>query len=250
MQLSMRELMGFRLELKDGHMGAVYDFFVDDMLWNIRYLVARTGPWLLGRKVLIAPAALGAPEAETHSLSVAHTKAEVKASPGVDADKPVSRRHEIELHRHYQWIPYWAPHGGMEPAVIGAPVPEDEAADASVAMPEGDPHLRSVREMMKYSLHNVDGERVGDIFDFIVNDEDWVIGQVAVDRGLAAYLRLALLPADQIVRVDWHERSLFTPLTPEQVEELPRYDPGAAVNAEFVVERSDYLGRPHERTRV
>jgi hypothetical protein len=250
MKLSMRELMGFRLDLADGHMGAVYDFFIDDTLWNIRYVVARTGPWLFGRKVLIAPSALGKADAEKHALQVNHTKEQIKNSPGVDTEKPVSRQHEIDLHRHYQWIPYWAPHGAMEPAVIGSPVPPEEEEDAPSALERGDPHLRSVREMMRYSLRAEDGETVADIFDFIVDDEDWTISDVAIDRGLAAYPKLALIPSNRIVRVDWNDRSLFTTLTSDEVEQRPIYDPGAAVNAEFVVERSDYLGRPHERTRL
>ena len=43
----------------DGEIGKLDDFYFDDKSWTIRYLVADTGNWLLGRKVLISPIALG-----------------------------------------------------------------------------------------------------------------------------------------------------------------------------------------------
>src|ERR1039458_10684822 len=51
-------LKGYKLEGLDGEMGKVSEFYFDDKHWAIRYLVADTGNWLTGRKVLISPHAL------------------------------------------------------------------------------------------------------------------------------------------------------------------------------------------------
>ena len=56
---STEDILGFRLEATDGHIGTVEDFYFDDQVWSIRYLVADTGRWLPGRRVLISPASSG-----------------------------------------------------------------------------------------------------------------------------------------------------------------------------------------------
>jgi hypothetical protein len=48
-------LTGYRLDSLDGEIGKVKEFYFDDRYWTIRYLVADTGNWLMGRQVLISP---------------------------------------------------------------------------------------------------------------------------------------------------------------------------------------------------
>ncbi len=56
---NIKELYGNRLAARDGDIGHVQDFYFDDKTWVIRYLVADTGSWLTGRRVLISPHAFG-----------------------------------------------------------------------------------------------------------------------------------------------------------------------------------------------
>jgi hypothetical protein len=72
----------------------VYDALLDDEFWILRYLVVDTARWLPGRKVLLTPAVLGKPNWEQHNLPVTLTRGQVKNSPDVDSDKPVSRQFE------------------------------------------------------------------------------------------------------------------------------------------------------------
>jgi hypothetical protein len=53
MLIKAKELVGFKLLAKDGFIGNVEEFYFDDTHWTIRYLVANTGGWLSGRKILI-----------------------------------------------------------------------------------------------------------------------------------------------------------------------------------------------------
>lgn len=39
----------------DGEIGSVEDVYFDDEAWTVRYLVANSGIWLPGRKVLVSP---------------------------------------------------------------------------------------------------------------------------------------------------------------------------------------------------
>ena len=53
-----KTLKGYKLDSLDGEIGKVKEFYFDDQHWAIRYLVADTGSWLMGRRVLISPYAL------------------------------------------------------------------------------------------------------------------------------------------------------------------------------------------------
>ena len=50
---------GYAIEASDGRLGTVCDFLFDDTSWLVRWLVADTGTWLSGRKVLLPPSVLG-----------------------------------------------------------------------------------------------------------------------------------------------------------------------------------------------
>ena len=53
-----KTLENYKLKGKDGEIGKAKEFYFDDNYWTIRYLVADTGNWLVGRQVLISPYSL------------------------------------------------------------------------------------------------------------------------------------------------------------------------------------------------
>ena len=113
---SINNLVGFTLGATDGEIGRVYSFLFDCGTWAVRYLVVDTGRWLPGRKVLISPKALDQPDWQDRIFRVHLTKEQIRDSPDIDTDKPVSRQREIELHQHYGWTPYWGLIHGLEVA--------------------------------------------------------------------------------------------------------------------------------------
>ena len=96
MLLSVNDLEGYAICATDGIVGHVKDLYFDDQAWVIRYLVVDAGTWLSSRKVLISPIAIGHANWAEKILPVSITKAQVKSSPDIDTDKPVSRQHEIQ----------------------------------------------------------------------------------------------------------------------------------------------------------
>ena len=105
---SLKELLGYELLAKDGHMGKVHNFLFSDADWRVRYLVVDTGPWILGRKVLISLSALGQPVWASETFPVDLTREQVKTSPDVDLTNPVSHQYEERLHQYYNWAHYWS----------------------------------------------------------------------------------------------------------------------------------------------
>jgi len=53
MLIKAKTLKGYTLESLDGEIGQAEEFYFDERHWTIRYLVASTGRWLMGRQVLM-----------------------------------------------------------------------------------------------------------------------------------------------------------------------------------------------------
>lgn len=155
MMRSITRLVGCRVRTRDGDIGRVEEFYFDDHKWIIRYMVVDTNRWLQGRQVLISTAALERPEWKSRAFPMNLTKQQVRDSPSIDTDKPISRQHEAELHGYYDWPIYWCM--GLEPCVdIAHPAPTHLplAAKQKKAPIEklADPSLRSTHQVTGYYI--------------------------------------------------------------------------------------------------
>ena len=112
---NINSLIGYSVKATDGTIGIVDDFYFDDETWTIRYLIVESGDWLSGRKVLISPQALLPTNWENETFPINLTKKQIKKSPNIDTDMPVSRQQEIQLNEYYPWTNYWV--SGMGIAV-------------------------------------------------------------------------------------------------------------------------------------
>ena len=108
---SVKQLEDFAVGATDGPIGKVKDFYFDDEAWVVRYLVADTSKWLGGRDVLISPYSLGQPDWDGKTLPVTVTKEQVRNSPGIDSDLPVSRQYERSYLGYYGYPYYWGGRG-------------------------------------------------------------------------------------------------------------------------------------------
>ena len=100
-------LDGYAIEANDGRIGSASDFLFEDISWIVRWLVVDTGNWLSARKVLLPLSALGKPDPSLRQFPIKLTIQQVKDSPDIDTDRPVSRQHESHIYNHYGWDPYW-----------------------------------------------------------------------------------------------------------------------------------------------
>jgi hypothetical protein len=101
-------LRGLPVEATDGAIGTVSDLLFNDHYWITRWLVVETGSWVSRRKVLLPLSALGKPDGTIRHFSVKLTRQQVRDSPDVDTDLPVSRHKEAHVYNYYDWNPYWA----------------------------------------------------------------------------------------------------------------------------------------------
>jgi uncharacterized protein YrrD len=222
MIFSSNGLHGFKLHAKDGELGHIHDFLFDDSTWTVRYLVADTG-WIFGRRVLLAPESLGHPDAESSTIPVMLTKEDIRNSPDIDTDKPVSRQHETTLYGYYGWAPYW---GGLAvpPGYIPPPYLHRAGEVGAESEEEGDSHLRSMREVAGYTIGATDGD-IGTVEDLLIDSGDWNLRYVVVDTGKWLAGKKVLVSPQWASEIDWADRTIYVTVDKAKVRNAPEYDP-------------------------
>lgn len=81
---SLRDITGFVVEAKDGDVGTLHDFIVDDDVWAVRSVVIDTGNVLPGTKIAISSEWITSLDWEASRARAMMTKAQVKSSPPFD----------------------------------------------------------------------------------------------------------------------------------------------------------------------
>jgi hypothetical protein len=224
----------------------VKDLYFDDHAWTVRYLVVDTGTWLPKRKVLISPESAGEPDWSAACIPLELTTKQVEGSPSVQSDKPVSRQHEQALSSYYDWSAYWIPGavpamGTMMPA--GGPMVSAEGKAKPRSEPQGDPCLRSVKEVIGYHIHASDGE-IGHVEDVIAETDDWIVRYLVIDtRNWLPGKKVLISPA-WVDRFSWSEGEVHVLHSRQAIKDAPEFDPKAPINREYEVRLYDYYGAP------
>jgi len=239
----IRELTDLTLHARDGELGRIQELYFDDRSWAVRYLVVSTGGWLLGREVLLAPAAVEDIDDQTNTMTIALTKEQIERSPPIDRAKPLSREYEEAYFKHFQWAPYWEPGpplwGGSVPYPATPPMNIDTALPADAP---SNPHLRSSREVAGYEIQASDGS-VGHVEDLVVDDKDWVVRYVEVDTGNWLPGKKVLLQTARIDHISWAERSVAVMPSRRVIESAPAYDPSKPITPTYEVELFKHYGK-------
>ncbi len=250
---TLLEMRGYQLRAIDKDLGSVDDFYFDDRLWRIRYLVADTGNWLPGRNVLIGQEALERSEWEDKVFPVTLTSAEINDSPGIETDLPFSLQKEKELRQFFKWREYWDDDVFIQPAgFTPMGVPGGEAMEQSLKQGmnspgklDGNPHLRSANEVQGYYIGAQDGE-IGHVDDFIVEDTSWDIRYLVVDTQNWLPGKKVLISRKWVSAIDWNKQTVQVNMNRDMIEQSPEYDPNKPINREYEVRMYDFYGKPHD----
>ena len=238
---SMNDLETYALRATDGIIGHVKDFYFDDEAWVIRYLVVEAGTWLSTRKVLISPMAIDHTNWSEKVLCVSITKEQVRNSPDIDTEKPVSRQHEIRYLGYYGYPNYWdgaslwgggnyptmmlAGYTGFvsTPHAVRSKAARAYARAEAVRHQDDDTHLRSCKAITSYQIQATDGD-IGHVYDVLVDDETWAVRYVIVDTTNWWLGHQVLIAPQWIHDVSWPSATVTVNLTRQAVKDAPRYD--------------------------
>ena len=219
MLYTAKTLKGYALHCRDGEIGSAREFYFDDKFWTVRYLVAETGNWLIGRKVLLSPFSLNSVDPKTKQIRVGLTKKQIENSPGLDSDKPVSRQFEDSYHGYYGWPTYW---GGPYSWGPYSYVTRDSERWEEFSRREEswDSHLRSTHAVDGYLVDASDGN-VGHVEDFIIDDETWAIRYLVVNTRNWIPGKKVLVSPQWIENISWGESKVFVSLSRESIKSAP-----------------------------
>jgi hypothetical protein len=247
---TIKDLEGYTVSASDGDVGHVKDCYFDDEAWVIRYFVVGTGEWLRSRRMLISPLSIGEPTSLGKILPVSITREQVKNSPDIDTDKPVSRQHEIGYYGYYGYPYYWGGTGlwggANYPGTLLTGVGYDgfngeyRNRRVNAALPDGehrptDQHLRSCNAVSTYRVHASDGD-LGHVKGLLVDERTWSIRYMIVDTSNWWLGHSVLISPEWIDGVSWINEKVSIDLTRQAIKGAPAYDPTVQLN------RDDELG--------
>jgi hypothetical protein len=245
-------IIGYSISASDGELGTVSDLLFDDATWQIRWVVVDTRHWLLGRKVVLPTSVLGHPHPIDRIFPVRLTKQQIKDSPDIDTEKPVSRQMESNIYDYYGWTPYWGSGfflGGFDGHYQGGAIASTPALEPGTIEAEHrdrrqtprDQHLRSVEAVTGYHLHALDGE-IGHVEDFLIEDADWSIHFLLVDTRNWWPGQKVLISPHTVHKVDWVASQVDLTVDRQRVRNSPAYDPTMTVDRAYENHYRGYYG--------
>jgi hypothetical protein len=257
---SIKNLEGFAVGATDGTIGHIKDLYIDDKTWAVRYLIVDTGGWLSNRKVLISPVSIDHPDWTGRVLPVSLTKEQVKNSPDIDTDKPVSRQHERRFLGYYGYPYYWAgdglwgqsaypgmmllglADGGVDAAYRHAQAQDERAEAEGEETGQGDPRLRSCNALMKYHVEASDGG-MGHVQGMLLDDDTWAIRYLIVDTSNWCLGHQVLIAPRWIQGINWLDATVSVKLTQQAVKDAPLYDPAVPFSRDLELALYEHHGR-------
>lgn len=245
----MNDFKSYNLEATDGSIGDIKDFYFDDATWVVRYFVVEAGSWLFSRKVLISPMAIDKPNWAGKTLPLLISKDQVKNSPAIDTDKPVSRQHEIDYLSFYGYPFYWeGAHlwgGSITPYTVNPQnveyMPDQVTSFKANKVYEDlerqrhenvDPNLRSCEAIIGYSIHGNDGE-VGHVSELLVDEETWAIRYFVVKTGNWLGGHKLLISTDWIDELRWMDNSVSVSVSKQAIKDAPAFESTEKLNREL-----------------
>ncbi|MCS6096884.1 PRC-barrel domain-containing protein [Shewanella baltica] len=258
---TLDDLKNLAIHASDGDIGQTRDFYFDDKHWVIRYLVVETGSWLFSKKILLSPISIKELDQEDKTLSVSISREQVKNSPDIDTEKPVSRQYEVDYMGYYGYPDYWSSTGiwGSEPSpnmmasgyYSVAPTPDnldnpDKFADVDAALSrDNDHHLRSSHAVTGYHLDAIDGE-LGHLQGMLIDIDTWAIRYLIINTSNWWSGHLVLIAPKWIKEVSWPTSKIYVDMTQQQVKDAPTFDPSMPFNLEHEQSLQTHYGRNDE----
>lgn len=98
---STNEVMGYYIQARDGDIGHVENFLINNESWAVHYLIVDTRNWWPGKKVLVSPSWVEEILWDESQVSIDLNRETIKNSPEYDPDAPVDQVYQTRLNDYY-----------------------------------------------------------------------------------------------------------------------------------------------------
>ena len=103
---SMAAVKGYHVEATDGAIGHIENFIIEDISWDVRYLVIDTKNWWVGQHVLMSPFAVRQINWMEQNVRLDVSRYRVKNSPPWKPLDLIDNLMKTALHGYYGWPGY------------------------------------------------------------------------------------------------------------------------------------------------
>jgi hypothetical protein len=104
---SCQVVRGYYIHAKDGELGHVQGFLIDDSTWSIRFLIVNTSNWWVGHHVLLSPEWIQQINWADSIVTVDLARQAIKDAPAYDGAADLERNAEASIYTHYGRRGYW-----------------------------------------------------------------------------------------------------------------------------------------------
>jgi sporulation protein YlmC with PRC-barrel domain len=223
---SYNDLKTYSIRATDQRTGNVDDIYFDDEEWRVLYLVVQTGFLLTARQSLIGTNRVGRPDTDRGEVPVDLTAEELKSADSPQSDPPVSQQMPpaVAAQSMSAWPSFIVGTGldyspGLAQDQLSLAAAEAEEAEEHA----GDSHLRSMAEVIGYTVHATDGE-IGAVDDFLIDPRTWRLQHLVIDTGSWLPGKRVVITTDWIADVDWAERHIRVNAGTQKIEDAPPFD--------------------------
>jgi sporulation protein YlmC with PRC-barrel domain len=241
MLTNLKTLKDYRLNANDGEVGGIKEFLFDDKFWTIRYLVVNTGNWLSKRRVLLSPYFIGDADHRHGLININLLKEQIENSPSLDNDQPVSRQYEESYYGYYGAPVYWSGSSmwGSSRSIIRE---RDKWNITHENMDTWNSNLISSKEISGYDIRASNGQ-IGDLDDFILDDENWAIRYLAIDTKSWLPGKKVLISPEWIQNIREDNSEVQVNLSLEAIKDAPAWDEDQIITRDYETKLFNYYGR-------
>jgi sporulation protein YlmC with PRC-barrel domain len=104
--------------------------------------------------------------------------------------------------------------------------------------------LRSIKDMLDYSILATDGE-IGHVSDVLLGESDLKVRYLVIDTGGWLSGRKVLLSSSWLSSVAPNKKALVVNIDKKRIQESPPYEPDVTVPREYETRLHDHYGMPY-----
>jgi hypothetical protein len=198
---------------------------------------------------------LGQPDWNEQVFPVELTRDQIKNSPDIDTEQPVSRQQELDLNLYFQWPTYWASPFSPSPGAYAAVATDLETIKEREAVAtarrkeaekyvDKDSQVRRGKEVIGYRVDGSDG-LLGQVEDFILEDRSWKIWYLVLDADDLVNDKLVLISPLWIQWIRFDAKNVRIDLPRQNIIDCPAFDPSKPIRQEQEEVLHDFHGKPY-----